>query len=790
MATTPHSPFSARLETRTTHLQEQLSLGTENNDNDTTDRETSDLACSSSEGPDSDEQHLVCPCGNPGHVDLEKWDELGRNNSRYHSESLTNDTLDMEAISQGINEWKTRTQIRGGFCHNCQRFLEILPDILSKDQSNKKKGGDEDEDEDDFLVRPHFQCTAEFQASYKQGCRLCILLEQCHQECSRRMKTMTIESFYKIETRRKCLGKPTTIYMIVEINHGRTPRLKLNLPGEPHNWGFNILGSLSVISVDVPDPFLLEPTTLAGPEGLELSQFEVARRWITTCFESHSCCTKKSDCHLPTRLLAIKDDSARLVLTANLETKPIYATLSHCWGSLEFLKLTTESLDSMVKMIPTEKLTKTFREAISFVQSIGIDYIWIDSLCIIQDSEADWEIESASMASVYRGSAITIAATGASNGTIGCFLKPQEYIGHIRVEHPFNDCSNGWNIAQPCGLIEELPLGRRAWTLQERLLSPRVLHFAPNEIIWECRYGDAREYSPRIAKRKFAGIYSRWGEIVNKYTGAQLTYSKDKLVAIAGIAFAANEETGDEYLAGLWRTNLEEQLLWIVAGENQKGRPASWEPYRAPSWSWASIDGQIYYGSSRIYTGHTCAHVLSSSLTYAGADPYVQVTKGTMELCCKAMLPGILQKRHDSWLERWQFVTSGGGTLLGILGAHPDSRADDDRNVFILPIFDTGSADPDQELDGRCFRGLILGPSETKKGEFHRVGIWLLEDRRGRVKANGIWKRNGLRTLYDACLENFVDLLQGVGVQTAKSECARILDTPKYAEERYTITIV
>ena len=520
------------------------------------------------------------------------------------------------------------------------------------------------------------------------------------------------------------------------------------------------------------EPSLLEQTTLAGPEGLELSQFEVARRWITTCSESHSCCTEKSDCHLPTRLLAIKDDSARLVLTANLETKPIYATLSHCWGNLEFLKLTTESFDSMVKMIQTEKLTKTFREAISFVRSIGIDYIWIDSLCIIQDSEADWEIESASMASVCRGSAITIAATGASDGTIGCFLKPQEYIGHARVEHPSKDYSNGWNIAQYCGLIKELPLGRRAWTLQERLLSPRILHFAPNEIIWECKYGDASEYSPKITKRKFVGIYSRWGGIVNDYTRAQLTYSKDKLVAIAGIAFAAYEESGDEYLAGLWRNNLEEQLLWIVAGQCQKGRPASWEPDRAPSWSWASIDGQINYRrGSRIHRDLTCAHVLSSSLTYAGANPYVHVTKGTLELCCKAMLSGIIQKRHDSG-RGCQFVTSGSGTFLDILEAYPDSRADNDRNVFLLPILDTGSADPDQELGGRCFQGLILGPSETKKGEFHRIGIWLLEDRRGiskEEKAGAIWKRDGPRTLYDICLENFVDLLQGVGVQTASS---------------------
>ncbi|KAF7901549.1 hypothetical protein EAE99_012241 [Botrytis elliptica] len=137
MATTPHSVSSARLETETTPLQEQLSLGTENNDNDATDRETSELAYSSREGSDSTEKHLVCPCGNPGHVDLEKWDELDCNTSGSGGYSdLTNDTLDMQAISQEINEWKNRTQIIGGFCHNCQSFLDFVRDVLIKDQSN------------------------------------------------------------------------------------------------------------------------------------------------------------------------------------------------------------------------------------------------------------------------------------------------------------------------------------------------------------------------------------------------------------------------------------------------------------------------------------------------------------------------------------------------------------------------------------------------------------------------------------------------------------------------------
>ena len=251
--------FLACLETRTTPLQEQLSLGTENNDNDMTDQETSDFASSSSEGSDSDEQHLVCLCGNPGHVDLEEWDELGPNDTDYHATSLTNNTLNVEAISQEINEWQTRIQIRNGFCCNCQSFLEILPDILSKDQSNEKKGGDEDEDDLLVLVRPHFQCTAEFQASYKQGCRLCILLSNHGFPTARKWTDTTIESFYKIETRRKCLGKPTTIYIRVESNDGHSYHLSLSLPGDSKYWSWKTLGTLTVSTVGVPGklPYLI-----------------------------------------------------------------------------------------------------------------------------------------------------------------------------------------------------------------------------------------------------------------------------------------------------------------------------------------------------------------------------------------------------------------------------------------------------------------------------------------------------------------------------------------------------
>ena len=174
------------------------------------------------------------------------------------------------------------------------------------------------------------------------------------------------------------------------------------------------------------------------------SQLHLAKKWLDACSKTHESCKSTEDYQLPTRLIDVGSTPIRLVLTSTFTTKPRYATISHCWEIHNFLKLQEDSLEHFLIAIPEDKLTKTFRDAIYITRSLGLQYLWIDSLCIIQLSALDWRRESALMSFVYGGSTINIAATGATDGTIGCFLKPPGFVGKVHIEPTINDI---WDIA-------------------------------------------------------------------------------------------------------------------------------------------------------------------------------------------------------------------------------------------------------------------------------------------------------------------------------------------------------
>ncbi|KAI1777266.1 heterokaryon incompatibility protein-domain-containing protein [Hypoxylon cercidicola] len=431
------------------------------------------------------------------------------------------------------------------------------------------------------------------------------------------------------------------------------------------------------------------------PETLDL-----AKSWFNKCCESHDSCQVRTPANYPTRLLHIegKDESIRLVLSSNLSPiYPPYATLSHCWGNAHHLKLLRDDEDDFLRDIPKSRLSKTYRDAIVVARHFGIEYLWIDSLCIIQDDTDDWLRESVKMADVYGCSSLNIAATGARDGAVGCFFERDErLIRSLRkVRIPFvhegnvsissdddNDNTRFVNIVNSDIYdrgIENSPLVSRAWCFQERFLAPRTVHFAETQVFWECQEmnccetfpdGVPPQYHPRqlrpiverttapnrthdVALRAsmrasmspsslympheffLAGEHGEmypiltlaeiWAQCVSMYSRTKLTRLSDKLVAISGVArwvheqeaslcvdeSSENERKEDEYLAGLWRKNLETQLLWRVLQPNAKRdkKPSKglkqnkdnkyhYRPkeYLAPSWSWASTNGFVTYG--------------------------------------------------------------------------------------------------------------------------------------------------------------------------------------------------
>lgn len=268
-------------------------------------------------------------------------------------------------------------------------------------------------------------------------------------------------------------------------------------------------------------------------------------------------------------------------------------------------------------------LPATFQDALTITRALGLRYIWIDSLCIIQDSVDDWETESVAMDKVYKSALCNIAATAGGNSTRGCFsTRRPELLELTKVYFQ-------WDLpALPRGFYDiaytdwytdvgTAPLNKRAWVLQERILSHRVLHFTGSQIYFECNEGIYSEVSPsrslvrKNLKQAFSlrgiltiqeplheslsatefsqrgnEIMHSWHNTLSFYRRMQLTKEEDKLIAIAGLAKEVQRVTGWTYVAGLWKFSIEKQLLWCV----YKGHKTSPKPmdYRAPSWSWAS----------------------------------------------------------------------------------------------------------------------------------------------------------------------------------------------------------
>ncbi|KAK3345686.1 hypothetical protein B0H65DRAFT_494879 [Neurospora tetraspora] len=382
----------------------------------------------------------------------------------------------------------------------------------------------------------------------------------------------------------------------------------------------------------------------------------LATRWLSQCDSSHPKCAPEPH-QLPRRLLDLRSGVKLIDTTTdpNLNQSssppgpPQYMTLSHCWGLIHpLLTTTTTTLDFHLSQIHWSSLPLLFRDVILLVRELGCRYLWIDSLCILQDSESDWLTESANMSSIYAHATLNIAATAQRDASVEYFRTLKE------------------------------PILSRAWVFQERLLSRRTLHFGSSEVLWECRSGCFCEcggierghvlsvrnlnnnaaaswrapgtgsgrgggdvessglLSPPLPlsrsssfetgssltcgtipkKVLFANLTSGSPETmkdsrllhdfflrcVEEYSFLSLTKELDRSFALAGIAKRIRSllSPSDGYLAGLWLGDLPRALLWqpyrhkkvLRAGDN------------IPTWSWMSrscypVENLSGYGKGR-----------------------------------------------------------------------------------------------------------------------------------------------------------------------------------------------
>jgi hypothetical protein len=432
-------------------------------------------------------------------------------------------------------------------------------------------------------------------------------------------------------------------------------------------------------------------------------------------------------------------------------------TLSHCWGSKSFLKLTRENYDELKVHIPFEKLTKTFQDAITITRFNKIEYIWIDSLCIIQDSRQDWEKESSLMKDIYSNSFCNIAASHAIDGEMGCFVDRTLSGGSVMIDIPSTfQADNGfhqgiWECRDTGSWLEEVlnsPLQQRAWAFQEYVLPPRTLYFSSKQIHFTCDQIQVCELYPRtwsffrkdglepvrtvlrslmirgsenkVDFPKAGRAISLWNDMLNIYTRCDLTRESDRLIAISGLARLIQPLIPGRYLAGHWEDNLIEQLLWKSRGEGSRSGT-----YLAPSWSWGSTTRPIWAPQSdqtndirrtrldseenkdRVKT--QLAFIRDVEIITTNSDPMSQVTSGFLRMEGYLNLI-ILDGEYSNPTAAENLLISEDVWREKLMGKY-----------CFVPLIESGWRDPDYRYVSS--KGLLLRPTGKEIGQYERVAF-------------------------------------------------------------------
>ncbi|KAK0667408.1 heterokaryon incompatibility protein-domain-containing protein [Cercophora samala] len=558
------------------------------------------------------------------------------------------------------------------------------------------------------------------------------------------------------------------------------------------------------------------------------------KKWTSQCVDEHGLrCSRGTPAKLPTRLLKVTGEKIRLVDSRDItlsegQPLPAYLTLSHSWGpnSHTQIKATSTNIWVLRRGLSFRQLSKTFQDAVMVTRELGFGYIWIDSLCIIQDDRHDWDRESSMMASIYQNSFLTLSATRCADGH-GGFFSPFSNTPYVWRGAKTNVVKNKhlwdlkkiesgsvqrWFALTPPDDIRDIPLHNisssnvevhlshplltRARAFQERLLSPRVVHFGNTQLAWECRgsfwtddyiveddpskrQNDLPAYlspeqslfwkqqiedspanlhkglpvvmypieetrlrfislitTPSTEKSEPDTARQTWNVIVEAFSHLMLAYEMDRLPALSGIAlamkpFVSTSSSETKYLGGIWSSQIPQAFYWACTSRFA-ARPTS---YRAPSFSWASIEGPIafrnpwkargLFQTRETPTATSSCELLECSSQAEGVDVHGRVTGGYVKLRSWVSW-GRIRETGDTWviehmpgLQRQKFWPDTPQYTT------PTKKGDEVR-LCLLECMEL-SNDPLRGVinPGSWYRVmvLVLRPSLTTKGAWERFGL-------------------------------------------------------------------
>ncbi|KAF2659825.1 HET-domain-containing protein [Lophiostoma macrostomum CBS 122681] len=499
------------------------------------------------------------------------------------------------------------------------------------------------------------------------------------------------------------------------------------------------------------------------------------------CLMQHRGCLQSARSHgfLPTRLIDVGcdgDNFIRLCQREELATERGYVVLSHCWGNHRPFTLTTSNAASLRARFPVTLLPKTFRDAIVVTRKFQHRYLWIDSLCIIQDDVDDWRTESAAMRDVYGSAAFCIAATAAEDSSTGLFVD-RDLTNRTPVKvrltpetsrqpnHNMlgNDYSLGVDWVSSHQVIDGATLNQRAWV---------ILHFAREVLYWECgssfsnethRAGlfrsDIVNYQPEgvLGLKKFLGqhkqlqlyspfghithagsqahaldveeLYYRWCKFREFYTSCRLTNGDDTLAALHGIAQDVAEALQNEMVAGLWKNHLLLELCWHVSSiDSYRPRPSK----QYPSWSWISsthrVHGLYRYATGAYFLGDSPHHM--AIIERILADDKEFSDSGRASLLLRSRLIHTSFRYNSEPYADTVLCDTTDELLRCAVVVHPDDPASADNiDVEVDCCLLILRYHPDPHPPGfhnRCSEaeGLVVVPCEDIIRGYRRIGYW------------------------------------------------------------------
>jgi hypothetical protein len=434
--------------------------------------------------------------------------------------------------------------------------------------------------------------------------------------------------------------------------------------------------------------------------------------WLRECLQTHSRCPAQTNPAptTPYRVIDVgpPDGSQLPYLSIGRGRQEAYAALSYCWGKEPVTTTTARTLEQFRRQIIPSTLPKTIQDAIHVTRSLSLQFLWVDSLCIVQDSKLDWEEQAALMSDIYRNALVTVSANVGDTASSGLFVNRNPLTSRPcrlrlirdpstdlpdRLDESLKQTGKHVTASTFARRFESSatigPLESRAWVLQEKLLSLRTLEFTPEGLHWHCLENYASEEEPGPKPPAFYSMndnpilsgtksdysppdlhYGRWYSAVEWYNARSITYSTDKLPALSGLAAAFltrmkkeypdGEHMETSYLAGLWRDDLVKGLMWTPDENVNACRTKPPVRYIAPSWSWASLmDVKISFFKKRPRSPAKLSrqldpfNILGAETTVDGANIFGQVSSGTLRVAGllreTVFLDKVLASSHRTW---------------------------------------------------------------------------------------------------------------------------------------------